>query len=55
MHRMPPYPLFHCLLPTARDNLMASWEKWSNTVVASPIAVLMKDQVIAMSEANVRP
>ena len=46
--------LCYCLLPTARDVLL-SWEEQFITVVVSPLAALMKDHVIAVSQRIVRP
>ena len=45
--------LCYCLLPTARD-VLHSWKKQFIIVVVSPLAALMKDQVIAMSQRIVR-
>ena len=45
--------LCYPLLPTARD-IIHDWEKRSIIVAVSSLAVLMKDQLIVMSERNVR-
>ena len=45
--------LCYSLLPTARD-IFHDWEKRSIIVAVSSLAALMKDQLIVMSERNVR-
>ena len=45
--------LCYCLLPTASD-ILCGWEKQAIVVVVSPLVALMKDQVRAMSERNMK-
>ena len=45
--------LCYCLLPTASD-ILRGWEKQAIVVVVSLLVALMKDQVRAMSERNMK-
>jgi len=45
--------LCYCLLPSASD-ILRGWEKQAIVVVVSPLVALMKDQVRAMSERNMK-